>query len=249
MKYSIIIPYCNRKSLASTFLSYTYHYEGRDDYEVIIILDIIHTNRDDYETFKQIIKKYENRIKMTIISDNYESYNTAKKYNIGYTKASGEYIILSHPEIFHADNILAGLDESFINNNECYIICSCRSALFPQQIINQFEEYRNGKLNVWYQHGKYNNKKLNYCSALSKVNYLKTGGFDERYCGGIAFEGDNFIKRIEKNKIPVILHDDLLTLHIEHNRKYMYLNHKLYNENKKLFQKHCKNNDFMEKFV
>jgi GT2 family glycosyltransferase len=90
---------------------------------------------------------------------------------------------------------------------------------------------------------------FHFCSALSKNNYQKIGGFDERYCNGIAYDDNCFYERIRLNGLKIVLRDDLLTYHIEHSRQYISENMKLWGINATLFTRQQATNDFFEKFV
>ena len=125
MKYSFLFPYYKRESFKSTLISFLHHYSGRDDYEVIVIEDIVnHETPEHHEKLLQIIDEFKDRIKIVLCLDTLKSYNSAKKYNIGFKSSSGQFIILSNPETFHVANILNGLDGEFEKNPNNYIICS-----------------------------------------------------------------------------------------------------------------------------
>lgn len=247
-KYSIILPYFNRPQLRDTFRSFKHHYNGRTDYEVIIVEDCKNTGERRIQ-LQAIFREFKD-INTVYITDRLPSYNPSHKYNIGVSLSRGDFLVISNPETFHEVDILAGLDEEFNKNSDSYVICSCRSVIYEGK-IEDYKEYKNYRLNPyfnfcesWYQHSLYRNEMFHFCSALSKKNYLKIGGFDEKYCNGIGFEDNNFLHRVKSNLIQIVLRDDLITLHIEHDKSYIAGHEELIEINRSVFMKQLAENNF-----
>ena len=250
MKYSIIIPYCKRPELKSSLTSFLHHYAGRMDYEVIIIEDS--KNANDYPHHRQlmdIIKEFNHKIDIRCVYDGVDSFNPSKKYNLGCLKAKGEYIILTSPEIFHESNILDGLDRLTKENKNSYFVCACRSRHYDKPIFDSYEEHFNGKMNMWYQHSQMRNVLFHFCSVISRKDYHKVGGFDERYSKGIGFDDESFLQRVRLQNIEIIPVDDLVVTHIEHDRSYHEKNTDLIEVNRKLFLDQLSTGDFVKDFV
>ena len=235
MKYSILLPYYKRPELKFTLTSFLHHYSNRSDYEVIIVEDV-KDNEDDHKQLVDIISQFENKINIICFMDMVKSYCTPNKYNMAFEKSTGQFVVLSSPEVVHKTNILKGLDGEFNNNANNYIVCSCK--FLPRK--------KDGKPDVWYQHSKYRNKLYNFCSALSRQNYINVGGFDTRYCNGIGFEDNNFKMRIMISSINIKIRDDLVTMHMEHDKEYQK-DKALYQINKDLFASQCSNNSFLNR--
>jgi GT2 family glycosyltransferase len=70
---------------------------------------------------------------------------------------------------------------------------------------------------------------------MSKANYLKIGGFDERYCAGIGFEDEDFVDRVEGKGIRIVTRDDLVTAHLEHDKEYIDSHRDLVEVNRNIF--------------
>jgi hypothetical protein len=255
MKYSFLLPYCKRNSFRSSLISFVYHYSQnpyypRNDFEVVVIEDI--TNKESathHNELMAIIDEFKDKINIVYCLDEFRSHNSAKKYNVGFKNSTGQFMVLSNPETFHEVDILSGFDEEFSINPNSYIICSCRAMTFAKPSIDTFEEYRNSQFFRWYQHSRMNNRCLHFCSALSRENFIRVGGFDERYCSGIAYEDDSFRHRVQANGIPFVLRDDLIVIHIEHERGYLEQNQLLYAFNGNLWSQHLQTNDFFMKFI
>jgi len=250
IKYSIILPYYKRPEFESSLVSFAHHYVGRRDYEIIVIEDI--KNELDLEhnkIFNDIVKKFKGTIPIVHYVDPHDSFSPCRKYNQGFTKALGEYIIFSSPEIFHESNILDGLDKLFEDDKESYYVCSCRARRFINPILEKYNDHYSGEMIMWYQHSKMRNAMFHFCSAISKENFKKVGGFDERYCGGIGFDDESFLERIKLKGIGIIPIDDLVTTHIEHDRTYVDEYPELVEVNRKLFLNQIETGSFEKDFV
>jgi GT2 family glycosyltransferase len=245
IKYSIILPYYKRPELESSLISFLHHYSNRFDYEVIIIEDLVNSeDQNSHSKLIEIFNKFKSKINIHVCLDTLRSFNSANKYNIGFLNSSGKFIILSNPETIHEVDVLSGLDNEFNDNQNNYIICSCKSLFLINSIINNFDEMKNNKFNMWYQHTQHRNMQYHFCSAISRSNFIKVGGFDERYCNGIAYEDDSFKERVKRNGINFINRDDLITIHIEHDRSYTSGRTNLIDVNKNLFEHQKSTNDF-----
>jgi hypothetical protein len=244
------MPYMKRETLISTLISFQYHYTGRNDFEILIIEDV--KNFVDVEAHGRLLKivdMFKNILTIKIISDDLNCYNPSHRFNLGYKASRGEFILLTNPEVFHETNILKGLDDEFSKDSNNYIVCSCKAVQFDYPIFYCFQDAFKGRMIQWYQHTAYLNRLFHFCSAISRDNYKKIGGFDERYCKGIAYDDDCLVRRIQFNGIKIIPRDDLITGHIEHDRQYIENNKALWQINAALFHQQCCSKDFFEKFV
>lgn len=87
----------------------------------------------------------------------------------------------------------------------------------------------------WYQHSKERNAMFHFCSVMSRQNFEKIKGFDERYCDGIGFDDEELVCRIISGGIHIITRDDLMVIHQEHERDYMDSHRDLVEVNRNLF--------------
>lgn len=201
MIYSVVMPYYSRPELRFTMDTFIDLYEGRNDIEIVIVEDSKNFNNSDWHAnLLYLVTKYKNFFKTKVLLDNKSSYNPASKFNLGVSQSEGPHIILTNPETPHAVNILRSLDIENMDNQ--YIVCACQSIVLLEDkgsFKNCQFEYKN-----WYQHTYLCNNKYHYCSLISKKNYNKIGGFDERFCNGIGYEDLNFLKRIEKQGINIL---------------------------------------------
>lgn len=162
-------------------------------------------------------KQYGNRDDYDVVVMPSEYKNPCIAFNKAAQQASGDYFILTSPECMHETNILKGFDEEF-SQHDCYVVCACKTKIEP----------------YWYQHSKFNNRMLHFCSCISRKNWLKLNGFCEWFKDGIAYEDDDWLARVKTLNIPIICRDDLVVEHLEHNREYQ-ANIEAINKNKEIY--------------
>ena len=194
-----------------TFLKF---YNNRNDYELILVEDYKNYLDDqEHNNLKLLLSSITN-IKIVHIIQNIKTFNPCIAFNLGVKASSGDYIILTNPECCHENDIFAKLDTMNLDDN--YIVCACKNTSYWS--IDKIDD--NFKLNFtvaeWYQHSIMNNRRLHFCSIISKLNYNKVGGFDEEYAKGIAYEDDDFRNIIIKNNIPIISTDEAICIHLNH---------------------------------
>lgn len=216
MKYSIIMPYYKRLDhLHNTLISFIHHYENRDDYEVVIAEDAKNANyMNEHEDLVLLVKEFSEKIKIKHFITETKAYNPAPFYNEAVRVAKGSFLIITNPECFHKSNILNGLDHSFEKDNDIYVVCACQS-VNANLNIKKFEDLKY-TFHMWYQHSQHRNVMYHFCTAMSKENYEKLGGFDEEFGQGISCEDIDFIERIKKSSMKIVVRDDLLVYHINH---------------------------------
>ena len=168
-----------------------------------------------YSFIDSMKKQYPNREDYELCISLSEYTNPAVAFNSAARMANGDRFILTSPECIHLNDVLGGLDKT--DSNE-YIVCACKTT----------HEVK------WYQHSKYNNRMLHFCSCISKKNWLKLNGFCEWYKNGVAYEDDDWLERIKKAGIKIVCNDELIVEHLEHGRAYSTpelneKNRKLYN--------------------
>lgn len=217
MKFSILFPYINRPGqLYNTLISFSHLYGNRNDYEIIIIEDEKNNNRFIFhkdllhviDSFKKLPIKLINQI-------GGETYNPTVHYNQGADSAAGNYLILTSPECFHSVDILSELEKEFNINENKYILCSCISGTNSPLFISDFTKFTYKK-HMWYQHSIERPADYNFCSAITKQNFLNINGFDLTYKDGIAFDDDVFRDKIRNSSLEIVRRDDLIVIHQQH---------------------------------
>jgi hypothetical protein len=203
MKYSFIMPYWKRSSLLKeTLQSYKLQYQERNDYEIIIIEDFKNQiDEIEHANLIDVLSNFPDLLIKVIQRPSEQTFNPCQHYNQGVAISCGEYLLLTNPECKHVSNILGGLDETFIQQPNAYVVCACFDTSYA---------------GYWYQHSIYNNRKLHFCTAINKQTYMTIGGFDENYKDGISFDDDDFIATVDKHEIEIITRDDLVVEHQSH---------------------------------
>ena len=263
MKYSVLMPYYDRKTLYNTLMSFKYHYGNRRDYEVIIIEDQKNTD-EKHKDLLNIINVYSNCMNIQYYTSNFEGFNPTPSFNYASSKSSGEYLIITNPECFHVVNIIGELDKIYSVSPNSYVLCACINVLSISDQINDFNKFEfiparmgiDGMKDIpygdilqlkdvdslktqdqldWYQHSIYHNRGLHFCSSISKRKYQEISGFDEKYNQGIGWEDNDFINKIRLGNIEIIYRDDLLVFHQFHKREYHRKNMHLNALNRKFY--------------
>lgn len=211
------MPYFKRPSLRFSLGSFIHHYSDRNDFEIVIVEDSKNATSDSLHTeLLSIIDTFKDKMPIKHIVDPKVSFNPASKYNRGAEVALGSIIVLTNPETPHVINILGEIDKENFSN--LYVVCACLSV----DLLEDKGDILNSVFNPvqWYQHTQHRASNYHFCSAISKENYLKIGGFNELFSGGIGYDDDNFVKRVQAAQLLIQSRDDLITYHIEHGRDY-----------------------------
>ncbi|MHA1360644.1 MAG: glycosyltransferase family 2 protein [Candidatus Helarchaeota archaeon] len=216
MKYSILMPYYRKPMIHNTFVSFLYHYAGREDYEIIVMEDRKNIEEEnEHEFLVNTIKNFSPSLKIKHLETTFKpSYAPCRMFNVGAKEASGKFLILTNPECLHLTNILGGFDLVLSKNPNLYVIAAVLNADYNGN-INKFEDFRYQMIN-WYQHSKYRNRRLHFCSVLSKETYNRVGGFDEGYASGFGREDVDFLRTLIVNKVKVITKDNIIAIHMKH---------------------------------
>jgi GT2 family glycosyltransferase len=68
----------------------------------------------------------------------------------------------------------------------------------------------------WYNHSIYRPEAWHFCSAITRENMSKLNGFDERYAMGVACDDSEFITRIRRLGLKVIITEEVSVIHQYH---------------------------------
>lgn len=219
MKYSFLIPYHKRVSLFNnTLISFNHWYGTRNDVEILLGVDQkTWSDIHEKEALLTLIDKFPTlKIKYLEVHGFPNTYNPSAAFNLCAKEAEGKYFIITNPECFHNNNVLSEID-NFLNvsNEDYYFVCSCENGIVEKNPIDKFEEF-SYKHHSWYQHSKYRNLCYHFCSIISRENYNKIGGFDERFMDGIAYDDDDFKEKISYHGIKIVPLDTTLVIHQHH---------------------------------
>lgn len=216
------MPYYNRANqLYNTLSSFDYHYHDRHDYEVVIAVDIKTINDEqEYNSLKTVVNCFNINMDIKLVETYYNNcWNPAKLFCDAVYNSSGEFLILTNPEILHKSNIISALDIEFNKNKNAYIICACENIKIDKyyEHVTDMDMFEYEHL-MWYQHSEHRNRMLHFCTAISRENYDKIGGFNRRFSKGMGCEDVDFREKVKKSDMRIVLRDDLVTLHQDHGK-------------------------------
>ena len=228
------MPYYRKSILHNTLVSFLHHYKEREDYEVIVMEDGKNISEEaEHKALLDIINSFSSRINIKHIETYFKDcVSPCRVFNLGAKNANGNFLVLTNPECFHLTNVLGSFDLEVNKNPNVYVIAACLSASY-NGIVDKFEDFKY-EMKMWFQHSKHRNRKLHFCSVISKKLYSKIGGFDEAYAKGIGRDDVDFFRTIVANNIAYITRDDIVVIHMEH-KSYVQDRNRLQNINNRYY--------------
>ena len=207
MKYSFLFPYKNRHGqFFNTLLSLLHWYGARTDWDAIVILD----GND------QAVTVPNNDARVKVFNVERDGVNPAPLFNLAGRIATGDYLVITNPECYHASDVLGWFDSVFAKDPTGYAVAACDAVRFPGQVATYSD--RLGEKYSTYQHSTEHNVWYHFCSAMSRARWKQLGGFDERFGAGYACEDDDFRDRIVCAGIPIYTDDSVKVLHQQHDK-------------------------------
>jgi GT2 family glycosyltransferase len=199
------------------------------DYEIIIVDD---ASNDD-QRIEDLVDDYNINL-IRIDQDKKTWTNPCIPYNMAFNEAKGDKIIIQNSECAHIGDVLSVVEDNLVDN--MYINFGCLS--YPENLTKKLarEDYFEtkdgsdiktissgihqaatgaGQL-AWYNHSMYNARVLHFCSAITKSDLDKSGGFDERFVDGYNFDDNEFIWRLNERDMKIIIVNDPFVIHQWH---------------------------------
>jgi GT2 family glycosyltransferase len=223
MKISIVTAYYNRKSLFYETLKSITKSKFRD-FELIAV--------DDGSLPEHRLEGYLNEFPfMKIIRlepENKWYVNPCVPFNIGIHAAIGDIIVLQNPECLHVGDILTYVNENIDDTKyiaiSAYVLGLRLTETLPMYCdSNTVADFLKGlPQEGWINHSKHKPLYYNYCSAITKKNIDLLGGFDEKYAYGVACDDDEFVIRVKRLGLKMIIVDDVSVIHQFHSITYQH---------------------------
>ena len=246
MKVSIVLSYINRKKLFYETLK-SIEKTKHNDFEVIAV--------DDCSTPEERIEEFMTEFPFLKVirlePENKWYHNTCVQYNIGIQAVQGDIIILQNAECLHVHDIISYMNEKINDSNyisaSAYGLDPVGTSQLPEHrgsdTLSSFfsslpqRPYTGGDNPGWYNHSRFRPVFFHFCSAISRSNMEKLGGFDERYAHGTAYEDNEIIMRIRRLGLKMSIADDVSVIHQWHATcQYNHPNNaELTERNRKLF--------------
>jgi hypothetical protein len=220
IKYSFLLSFCNRvyDDVYNSFVSYVYHYSGRNDYEIIIVEDAKNVVNEKYHIeLKKLIDEFKD--KLPIVHFEYgqqDWYNHAPLLNEAARRARGTHYIITGPEMFHRTNALKVLDIATRRFPDTYIIGACAHGKSLGK-VNNFRDFKYDFVK-WHQHTKYRNRGYFFISCIPKTIFWDIGGLNEIFAKGFGSEDTEFIWRIGQNNVKTVCKDNIIVVHQAHGK-------------------------------
>jgi glycosyltransferase involved in cell wall biosynthesis len=248
VEFSIVMAYFNRKELIKNTLKSIEKSKYKKYIEIIIVDDASEDNQrlEDLD--------FDLNIKLIRIEKKDKTWiNPSVPYNIGFKNATGNKIIIQNPECFHVGDIIESVMKNLIDgiylSYGCYSINKNSLNILKNTLLNKNWTSKNINDNIqlknkavsfdgddgWYNHIKYKPSYLHFCSAITKNDLEKIGGFDERFANGIAFEDNEFLYRVKK-KLEIKFVSGPFVIHQYHNST-DYTKRELVIKNQQILQK------------
>lgn len=218
---SIVMAYYNRlsqllhtlKSLKQTKIT---------DFEVVIVSDF----SPDTDKLLELPKAFSFPIRIIEMSKIHKERlycNPCIPYNVGFTRCSGDKVIIQNPECCHVGDLLSVCDQLLQDGK--YLSFSCYSASeeetrhllsgVPISCFNNAPPANEG-MSGWYNHPVYCPRDLHFTTAITKKDLVELGGFDQRFAHGYGYDDDEFRRRIIKKGLEIIHPQDVYSIHQYH---------------------------------
>jgi GT2 family glycosyltransferase len=209
MKISIVMTYFNRRrQLLNTLESIALY--GKP--EIIVVDDGSSETIDDIKGITLI--RIEPKDKWY--------FNTCIPFNIGFSQAKGDVIIMQNAECVHTGDVLRFAES--LTNGHLFSFGAYSLDYDLPDIKNIKERILKEPQRIqvnhhgWYNHSRYRPVAYHFCNAITKKDLKMIGGFDERYAPGVAHEDDEIITRIKRAGIKIKFIDDPFVVHQKHER-------------------------------
>ena len=232
---SIVCTYHNRKSQFITTLNTIKFQIENSDLEDVEVICVNH-NSGEENNIDDLPKDF-NFLK--VINLNTDTRNPCIPYNVGFSNAVGDKIIIQNAECCHIGNIIQKTSECLKENNYLSFACFSASVMTSSLIRSiitpcnesSVEAVKNKVYslpqrttsylqNSWYNHSKFTPKNLHFTTAITKNNLDKLKGFDERYAIGMDYDDNDFIMRVNRLNLEIVNIDDPFSLHLHHFSSY-----------------------------
>lgn len=221
---SIITAYYNRKELFRKTLLSIARLKYSEDIEFIVVDD----GSDEEERIEDLVTEFP-FLKVIRLEKKDKWYqNSCIPFNEGFRFAKGDKIIIQNPECYHFDNVIEFTSKHLIEGDYLSFGCfaldkqttdRCKT-IYPENSIHDCIAHpssQNSTIlgNIWYNHSLYKPNAYHFCVALTRTDLDKLQGFDELLALGIAYDDNEFVRRV-KNTLKIKFVDDVIVLHQNH---------------------------------
>lgn len=201
---SVVMPYWRRQAILDQSLATYRSLYPHEDLEIIVV-------DDGSPEPAEVRGEFPWPVRVVRLTAKDTALNPCIPFNLGVAESSGEFIVLTNPEIVHRSPILGALAvELAALGPRGYIAAACWGA----------------RLEWWYCHsslmpspdlvGRAKMPKgagLHFCSMLHRNFYDEVGGFCEEYRNGQGYEDNDLLWKLDAAGALFKITDHLVTDH------------------------------------
>lgn len=220
---SIVMTYHDRLGqLKKTLDSFQKH--RYTDFEVIIVDD----GSEKEPVSDDLFRNYDFPVVVINMPVVKTYVNPSVPYNVGFSRAKGNIVVIQNSECLHLDNVLDHARKNIKDSNYITYGCFSLSRKHTEEFIQkenwEFDGIREiistdtlqGMKGLWKNHSLYRPQALHFTSVIKKENLDKLEGFDKRYANGTSFDDEEILDRIKRIPLSVEIEDNILTVHQWH---------------------------------
>jgi GT2 family glycosyltransferase len=250
---SIVTSYYNRRPQFLKTLEVLNKHPNKN-FEVIVVDDA-----SDEEHRLEDCLDFSFETTLIRIDPEHKTYrNPCVPFNIGFTHARGEKIIIQNPECLHAGDLITvaqNIKENEYISFHCYsfddgltnqllhvdissipfhdLTAQLRASIFSLPQVSCDQQYAPS----WFNHVDIRPTKFHFASAILAKDLKDLGGFDERYALGVGWDDNEFRDRIIKKGMNVEFSNEIV-IHQWHGMGNYQASdsNKLYLQNQKLYE-------------
>lgn len=261
MKITLVTAYYNRKELFERTLQ-TIARSSYNNFEFIAVDDA----SDEEERIEDLEERFDFLQVIRVEPRDKWWKNPCIPYNMGFSVASGDVIIIQNPECLHVGDIVScvaknlGTPKGEIEKNKylvfnCYSIDQMRTEMLKvatdeelEVLIQPYLPSFNGDGRMgWYNHHEHRPTMYHFCSAITREDLHDLSGFDERFAHGIGFDDNEFLERLTRGgkTITPVLSEEVIAVHQYHAPSNYQIGQEYINKNRELYdtirlEKHIK---------
>jgi glycosyltransferase involved in cell wall biosynthesis len=180
MKFSIVMGYYNRRDLLlKTLKTIEDTRVPHEEVEIIITDDASSPEQDisdltDKYSFKIIILK--------VLPSEKTWVCPVVAYNRAIARATGEWVIIQNPEVYHSGDFLS------------FLVTADTSRYWAMQVsAERFTEF-----NGWYSHPVHRPCFYHFCVAIHSSKLKLIGGFNNSMANGLCYDDNEILERIKR---------------------------------------------------
>ncbi|MDD5565034.1 MAG: glycosyltransferase, partial [Thermoanaerobaculaceae bacterium] len=233
MKISIVMANYNRRKLLINTLKTIEFYNKARDIEIIVVDD----NSDKSESVKDLPGMFQVPVIIIPITKQEKNWTCCcMPFNIGFSMATGDIIIIQNPENLHVGDIVgyalrhikkgiflsyALLSMNQVDTDLLYNSTIKKGLYAAEHIkkiikpVGKIVNWKDGDT-CWYNHSVYQPAANHLISAITRWDLEDLHGFDERYGAGFAYDDFEFKIRLERKGMITKIVDEPFAIHQRH---------------------------------